>query len=116
MNTVANDLRPDPSFGSRADGAGLSVVDAGHSVVGVSKRGGACRKCTKRCVIVGIRVADGNLNGALLDKIKVIKCLGGKGDSLYVLEEEYVEIDDIKVPACKKDELDEDDMFTFWYE
>ena len=41
---------------------------------------------------------------------------GISGDSLNVLEEESVEIEDIKVPACKKDELDEDDMFTFWYE
>lgn len=41
---------------------------------------------------------------------------GVSGDSLSILEEEYVVIDDIKVPACKKDELDNDDMFTFWYE
>lgn len=41
---------------------------------------------------------------------------GVSGDSVNVLEEEYVEIDGIKAPACRKDELDEDDMFTFWYE
>ena len=41
---------------------------------------------------------------------------GVSGNSLNILEEEYIEIDDIKVPACKKDELDEDDIFTFWYE
>lgn len=49
-------------------------------------------------------------------EIYEIEPSGVCGDSLNVLEEEYIEIDDIKAPACRKDELDEDDTFTFWYE
>ena len=49
-------------------------------------------------------------------EITDIEPSGVSGDSLNVLDEEYVMIDDIKVPACRKDELDESDIFTFWYE
>ena len=44
-----------------------------------------------------------------------IELSGVSGDSLNTLEEEYVVIDGIKALVCRKDELDEDDMFTFWY-
>lgn len=49
-------------------------------------------------------------------EIYEIEPSGVSGDSLNVLEEEYIEIDGIKAPACRKDELDEGDTFTFWYE
>ena len=41
---------------------------------------------------------------------------GVSGDSVNVLEEEYVMIDDMKIPACRKDEMDENDKWSFWYE
>lgn len=37
-------------------------------------------------------------------------------DLLEVLDEEYVIIDDVKFPACPKDDLEDGDLFTFWYE
>lgn len=36
-------------------------------------------------------------------------------DLLEVLDEEYIIIDDVKFPACPKDDLEDGDLFTFWY-
>lgn len=37
-------------------------------------------------------------------------------DLLEVLDEEYIVIDDEKFPVCRKDDLEDGDLFTFWYE
>ena len=41
---------------------------------------------------------------------------GIDADLLEVLDEEYIIIDDVKFPACTKDDLEDGDLFTFWYE
>lgn len=40
---------------------------------------------------------------------------GIDADLLEVLDEEYIIIDDVKFPACPKDDLEDGDLFTFWY-
>lgn len=40
---------------------------------------------------------------------------GIDADLLEVLDEEYIIIDDAKFPACPKDDLEDGDLFTFWY-
>lgn len=37
-------------------------------------------------------------------------------NSVESLDEEYIILDDIKMPVYKKDDLYEDDTFSFWYE
>lgn len=37
-------------------------------------------------------------------------------DLLEVLDEEYIIIDDVKFPVGPKDDLEDGDLFTFWYE
>ena len=36
-------------------------------------------------------------------------------DLLEVLDEEYIIIDDVKFPVAPKDDLEDGDLFTFWY-
>lgn len=41
---------------------------------------------------------------------------GIDADLLEVLDEEYIIIDDVKFPVGPKDDLEDGDLFTFWYE
>lgn len=45
-----------------------------------------------------------------------IEISGIDADWLEVLDEEYIIIDDAKFSACPKGDLEDDDLFTFWYE